>query len=214
MSNSQIFKKSKNDEEDSKDLENELGVLHATLAKKQREYKKLAEEEQEGGAKRKSKKSSKKSKTSKKSKSSKKSSSKKSKSSKKSRQSRGLQIVDVDLMEGGAKRKSKNLKKSSKRSSKRSSKQSRELPPALKASQATNKKISEMSGYKISPALIKYVSQFRTEAKQSVKDEKDFVSINKKILELFNEHFSKHGKSKVFAEMEKLAEQMKNSRKK
>jgi ribosomal protein S15P/S13E len=66
----------------------------------------------------------------------------------------------------------------------------------------------------VSPGLIKFVSQFRQEAKKTIKDEKDFMNINKKTVELFNEHFSKHGKSKVVAEIEKLAEAIKNSRKK
>jgi hypothetical protein len=90
----------------------------------------------------------------------------------------------------------------------------RGLPPALKAAQATNKKISEITEYKISPGLIKYVSQFRNEAKQTIKDETDFISINKKTLELFNEYFVKHGKSKVVGEIEKIAEQIKNYRNK
>ena len=76
MSNSQIFKKSKNedDEVDTLDLKNELGALHATLAQKKKEFKQLGaslevnnEEsqddnvKQEGGKKKKSsKKSSKK----------------------------------------------------------------------------------------------------------------------------------------------------------
>ena len=38
--------------------------------------------------------------------------------------------------------------------------------------------------------------------------------VNKKTLELFNDYFGKHGKSKIVSEIEKLAEEIKNSRSK
>ncbi len=217
MSNSQIFKKSKNDEDDveSIELKKELGALHTKLSQKKQEYKQLGasldtEDSLNGGAKKKkSKKSSKKSSK----KTSKKSSKKTSKKS--SKQARvGLELMNLDVMDGGAKSKKKSSKLSSKSASKKTSKQKRELPPALKESQKTNKKVSELSGYKISPGLIKFVSKFRQDAKKSVKDETDYVAVNKKILELINDYLAKHGKSKVYAEIEKLAEEIKRSRSK
>jgi hypothetical protein len=116
------------------------------------------------------------------------------------------EMNEMDGQQGG--------KKKSKKSSKSGSKNKRELPPALKASQVTNKKVSEKLGYNISPGLIKFVSKFRNQAKQTIKDEKDFVAVNKKTLELFEEYFNKHGKSKLVSEVEKLADEIKNSRKK
>ena len=40
------------------------------------------------------------------------------------------------------------------------------------------------------------------------------MAVNKKTLEIFNEYFNKVGKAKVVSEIQKLAEQIKNSRKK
>ena len=88
----------------------------------------------------------------------------------------------------------------------------RELPPALVAAQATNKKISEYTGYKISPGLIKYINQFRKKAKETSPDEKDFVEINKKIIYFFEEYLNKVGKEKVISEILKLAEDIKKER--
>jgi hypothetical protein len=71
-----------------------------------------------------------------------------------------------------------------------------------------------MCDYKISPGLIKYVSNFRNEAKKTVKDLTDYMAVNKKTLEIFNEYFIKVGKPKVVAEIQKLADQIRDSRKK
>ena len=80
-----------------------------------------------------------------------------------------------------------------------------ELPPALKEAMKTNKKVSKVTGYKISPGLIKFVSKFRQEAKKTIKDEKDFMAVNKKTLELFNDHFAKQGKTKITEEIQVFA---------
>jgi len=61
--------------------------------------------------------------------------------------------------------------------------------------------------------LITFVNKFRKEAKKTVKDETDFVTVNKKLLELFDEYLAKHGKSKVAKEIVDLAIEVKNSRK-
>ena len=52
----------------------------------------------------------------------------------------------------------------------------------------------------------------RTEAKTTVKDTTDFVAVNKKIMEIFEEYLNKHGKQKVHNEIEKMAEDIKKSR--
>ena len=102
-----------------------------------------------------------------------------------------------------------------KKKSKKKSSLKRELPPALAESQKTNKIISEKVGYNISPALITYVARkFGDEAKTSVKDPKDFKAVNKKKLELFEDYLSKNSKGKILGEIEKVANDLKNSRKK
>jgi hypothetical protein len=185
MSNSQNLKK------EEVELKNELGLLHNTLTQKKKEYKQLSkcgdENKHHGGAKKPSKKPSK-------TPSKKPSKTPSNKSSKKP----SKKPSKKDMLGG--------LKKDST--------QKRSLPPALVESQKTNKKISLMCDYKISPGLIKYVSNFRNEAKKTVKDLTDYMAVNKKTLEIFNEYFIKVGKPKVVAEIQKLAEQIRDSRKK
>ena len=236
MSNSTIFKKSvKNvdnvDDVNTTDLQHELGALQSTLAKKKKEFNKNKVDNQLGGvtkssksskpskksskpSKKSSKPSKKSSKSSKKSskssKKSSKSSKKSSKSSKPSKMARMNPVENMDVMDA-----MDVMGEEGKQNSKKSgSKQKRELPPALKASQQTNKKISEKLGYNISPGLIKFVSKFRIQAKQGIKDEKDYVAVNKKTLELFDDYLNKNGKAKLVSEVEKLAEEIKVSRKK
>ena len=52
----------------------------------------------------------------------------------------------------------------------------------------------------------------RDEAKKSVKDHKDYVAINKKILEVFEDYMNKHGKAKVAKEIVDYAEEIKQNR--
>jgi hypothetical protein len=187
--------------------------------------------DQAGGAKKKSgsKKSASKSKKS----GSKKSASK----SKKSGSKKSGSKKSASKQMGGAKKKSASKKSASKKSgskksaskksgSKKSasknsgSKLKREnapkkgLNPGMQASQVSNKKISAIIGYNISPGLIKFISKMRIIAKKDVKDEKDYVEVNKKLLEVFNDYLAKNGKQKVIAEIEKLAEEIKHSRSK
>lgn len=225
MSNSQIFKKSKNEDEDvnSIELKNELGALHTKLAQKKKEYKQLGasfdtEDSLNGGAKKKkSKKSSKKSSK----KTSKKSSKKSSKKGSKQARSMGLELMNLDVMEGGAKkRKSKKSSKSSKSSSKKSSKKSsqkRSLPPQIVSSNAINEKIAKSTGVERSSwfGIIKFASNIRQEANKSIKDpKKDWEQRDKKMLELIESYISKHGKEKVVKEINALAEEAKRKRSK
>ena len=76
----------------------------------------------------------------------------------------------------------------------------------------TNKKVSAAAGYPISPSLIKYMTQFRDQAKKIIKDDKDYTNINKKSFEFFTEHLNKVGKQKIVSEMEKVAEEIKKKR--
>ena len=123
-------------------------------------------------------------------------------------------------MDGG-KRKTKSSSKSSsksgskKRSSKKKSSQKRTLHPSLAENIRVNKIISDKVGYSISPALITYVARkFGDAAKASVKDPKDFKAINKKKLELFEEHLAKNSKSKLVSEIENVGSDLIAARKK
>ena len=106
-------------------------------------------------------------------------------------------------------------KKNSKKSgSKKASKVKRALPPALVESNLTNKKISAATGVGIGPALMKFVKSFREQAKKTIKDEKDFMAINKKTVEIFNDYLNKNGKAKIVSEIESIAANIKKNRSK
>ena len=98
---------------------------------------------------------------------------------------------------------------------KKKSSQKRTLHPSLAENIRVNKIISDKVGYSISPALITYVARkFGDAAKASVKDPKDFKAINKKKLELFEEHLAKNSKSKLVSEIEKVGSDLIAARKK
>ena len=90
----------------------------------------------------------------------------------------------------------------------------RELPPALKAAQAVNQKILSATGVDRSQwfGLITFVNKMRDQAKKDVKDTTDFVAVNKKLMEVFEDYLNKHGKSKVAKEIEDLAEEVRAKR--
>lgn len=146
--------------------------------------------------------------------------------------------LDFEEQDGGAKKRAGSKKSASKSGSKKSgsktlnrsksvakpmkagskksgSKIKRGLPPALVESQKTNKYISAKLGYNISPALISYVTNFRKSAK-AVKgvDEKDYVTVNKKIIEFFDEALKKSGKEKLVSDVEKVADRLRSEREK
>ena len=112
--------------------------------------------------------------------------------------SRSVSMIEIEplpFMEGGGKTK-------------------KALPPALKAAQEVNENILKQTGASRSDwfGLITYVNILRKDAKKSVKDEKDFVSVNKKILELFNAELSSKGGSKIAEQIKDLAEEAKKKR--
>ena len=141
-----------------------------------------------------------------------------------------LSDLSNDIFVGGTKsnskksgsKKSESKKSGSKKSgskksgSKKSgSKQKRELPPAMKKVRLTNEKITQKLGIKISPALLSYIKQkFRDIAKENISDIKNFEVVEKKTLEIFEEHFNNVGKSKIITEIEKIGEQIKKNRQK
>ena len=86
------------------------------------------------------------------------------------------------------------------------------MPPYLEEEYNTNRKVSEVTGYRISPALIEFVSKFEQEAKKTINDKNDFMAINKQTLELFNDYFAKQGKTKINAEIQLLSNEKQTSR--
>ena len=89
----------------------------------------------------------------------------------------------------------------------------RTAPPALLEGVKTNRTIQDKLGCKGGPGLISFVNQkLRIPAKKEVKDPTDYKALNKKMLEIFEEYVSKHGKSKVAEEVNKMGEQIRNNR--
>ncbi len=92
----------------------------------------------------------------------------------------------------------------------------RELPPAIKAAQATNEKILSATGIDRSNfmGLIKFVGKMRDQAKKFVSDPTDYISLNKKIMEIFEDYLEKHTKPVVAKEIENMTEEIRAKRKK
>jgi hypothetical protein len=89
----------------------------------------------------------------------------------------------------------------------------RTAPPALLEGVKTNRIIQDKLGCKGGPGLISFVNQkLRIPAKKEVKDVTDYNALNKKMLEIFDEYVSKHGKSKVADEVTKIGEEIRNNR--
>ena len=91
----------------------------------------------------------------------------------------------------------------------------RTAPPALLEGVKTNRTVQDKLGCKGGPGLISFVNQkLRIPAKKEVKDPTDYKVLNKKMLEIFEEYVSKHGKSKVADEVNKIGEQIRSKRSK
>jgi len=125
---------------------------------------------------------------------------------------------------GSKKASKKGSKKASKKGSKKGSKSmkggaieelvgGRTAPPALLEGVKTNRTVQDKLGCKGGPGLISFVNQkLRIPAKKEVKDPTDYKVLNKKMLEIFEEYVSKHGKSKVADEVNKIGEQIRSNR--
>jgi len=125
---------------------------------------------------------------------------------------------------GSKKGSKKASKKGSKKASKKGSKSmkggaieelvgGRTAPPALLEGVKTNRTVQDKLGCKGGPGLISFVNQkLRIPAKKEVKDPTDYKVLNKKMLEIFEEYVSKHGKSKVADEVNKIGEQIRSNR--
>ena len=125
---------------------------------------------------------------------------------------------------GSKKASKKGSKKASKKGSKKGSKSmkggaieelvgGRTAPPALLEGVKTNRTVQDKLGCKGGPGLISFVNQkLRIPAKKEVKDPTDYKVLNKKMLEIFEEYVSKHGKSKVADEVNKIGEQIRSKR--
>ena len=196
----EIFKNnSKNNQvenlQSTENLLKELNNLHVELEKQQQQQQggsKKSGSKKSGSKKSGSKKSGSKKSGSKKS-GSKKSGSKKSGSkksgSKKSGSNKSMKGGAIDLVGG------------------------RTAPPALLEGVKTNRIVQDKLGCKGGPGLISFVNQkLRIPAKKEVKDVTDYKVLNKKMLEIFDEYVSKHGKSKVADEVTKIGEEIRNNR--
>ena len=190
----EIFKNnSKNNQvenlQSTENLLKELNNLHVELEKQQQQQggAKKSGAKKSGSKKSGSKKSGSKKSGSKKS-GSKKSGSKKS-GSKKSGSNKSMKGGAIDLVGG------------------------RTAPPALLEGVKTNRIVQDKLGCKGGPGLISFVNQkLRIPAKKEVKDVTDYKVLNKKMLEIFDEYVSKHGKSKVADEVTKIGEEIRNNR--
>ena len=93
-------------------------------------------------------------------------------------------------------------------------KSTRVLPPSFKAAQVVNEKIIKDVGCdrKYWFGLIKYVNTLRIQAKKEVDDEKDFESVNKVIMDLFNQDLKSKGKNKILKMIKYFAEEAKQER--
>ena len=198
----EIFKNnSKNNQvenlQSTENLLKELNNLHVELEKQQQQ------QQQQGGAKKSGAKKSGSKKAGSKKSGSKKSGSKKSGSKK-----------------SGSKKSGSKKSGSKKAGSKQSMKGGaidlvggRTAPPALLEGVKTNRIVQDKLGCKGGPGLISFVNQkLRIPAKKEVKDVTDYKVLNKKMLEIFDEYVSKHGKSKVADEVTKIGEEIRNNR--
>ena len=112
--------------------------------------------------------------------------SKKSKTSKKSKSSvkKGGACSD-DKVVGGAEKSKKKL------------------PIALAKQQELLSKVKKLLGdIKMSTGLNKFITPFRTKAKEMVKDDKDYDKINSTIVKLIDEYVKKHSVEKVVKEIQ------------
>jgi len=90
----------------------------------------------------------------------------------------------------------------------------RELPPALKEAQQLKEKMIKDLGVdrKFWFGLNTYFYELRTDALKDVKDSKDFKTLHKKILELFDKDMKSRGKDKISEYVINLAEEIKKKR--
>jgi hypothetical protein len=173
----------------TENLLKELNNLHAELGKAQT---------QSGGAKKKS---------------SKKASKKGSKKSSKKGSKKASKKSSKKASKKGSKKASKKGSKSMKGGAIEELVGGRTAPPALLEGVKTNRTIQDKLGCKGGPGLISFVNQkLRIPAKKEVKDPTDYKALNKKMLEIFEEYVSKHGKSKVAEEVNKMGEQIRSNR--
>ncbi len=90
----------------------------------------------------------------------------------------------------------------------------RKLPPALTASRLINEKIFIQTGVSRSNwlGLILFVNNIRIKAKKEVIDPTNYIQVNAKIIELFENYIETNGKTKVANEIENLTMELRAKR--
>ncbi len=87
----------------------------------------------------------------------------------------------------------------------------RVIPPILIAAQQVNEQILKSTGVDRSNwnGLIYFINKIRTKAKNEVIDASDYISVNNKIMEIFNEYLNQKGKFIIANEIENLTKNLK-----
>jgi hypothetical protein len=80
----------------------------------------------------------------------------------------------------------------------------RKLPLSLQEAVKVNQYIAQELNYKICPVILKFVKQFREKAKEQIEDKTDFISLNNRVIHLFNEYIHTHGEEKVLLQLKDM----------
>jgi hypothetical protein len=89
----------------------------------------------------------------------------------------------------------------------------RQLPLSLQEAVKANQYIAQELNYKICPVILKFVKQFRQKAKEEIEDKTDFISLNNRVIHLFNEYIHTHGEKKVLLQLTEIQHTLSESKK-
>jgi len=89
----------------------------------------------------------------------------------------------------------------------------RQLPLSLQEAVKVNQYIAQELNYKICPVILKFVSQFRKQAKEEITDKTDFITLNNRVIHLFNEYIHTHGEEKVLLQLTEMQHTLSESKK-
>ena len=89
----------------------------------------------------------------------------------------------------------------------------RQLPLSLQEAVKVNQYIAQELNYKICPVILKFVSQFRKQAKEEITDKTDFITLNNRVIHLFNEYIHTHGEEKVLLQLTEINKTLTEKRK-
>ena len=86
----------------------------------------------------------------------------------------------------------------------------RQLPLSLQEAVKVNQYIAQELNYKICPVILKFVSQFRKQAKEEITDKTDFITLNNRVIHLF---IHTHGEEKVLLQLTEMQHTLSESKK-